>query len=317
MNTVGIVGLGAMGGGVADTLHKKGYQLWCYDINRTRFLEKECETFHLVDAPTQLAAHCDAIFLFLPMAPFDPALEDLLVGNIKLLDHMQEGSVIVECGNTSPEFTKQMAAQAELRHVGYVDAPASGGSAGAQTGTLSIMAGGSQDAFQKVRPILEDISSELHYFGTAGMGQTAKLINNMLVNGQLALLSEVMVFAKKCNLNLDELFQTLSKGAAASWVLQTYGSGILNRPYQGSETPGGGFSGVRRGGRDKQLAWAVQMSDELETPLPITSAAYQMFMMARGAGKNGLFEPIVELLEEMTNVFVCGNAVSSKEKIKN
>jgi 3-hydroxyisobutyrate dehydrogenase-like beta-hydroxyacid dehydrogenase len=310
MKTIGVVGLGDMGGGVATTLLKKGYRVMGYDISLQR--QEQYSAIGIITAdPKALGEACEAVLLFLPMAPFDPTLEDFLLRKERLLEYMQPGSILIECGNTSPTLERILAEQALSRGVGFIDAPASGGPQGAINGTLSVMAGGGEEDFQKAHPLLKDISAEVNYFGPVGSGQTAKLINNMIVNGELALLSEVMVFAKKNGLEVDKLLNTLGKGAASSWVLSTYGNGIYERPDRTYQTPGGGFEGKKQGGRDKQLAWAIELGEELEVPLPMTSTAYQMFMMARGMGKGGLFEPIVAMLEDMTHVDV---SQSSSEK---
>ncbi len=307
MDAIGVIGLGAMGGGVAANLLKAGRRVWAYDLNPDRNAAFEKLGARAAVYCGDLADACGIVMLFLPMAPFDPAMENLLLGEGRFLERLRPGAILVDCGNTSPAYTRHLAELAGRRGVGFVDAAASGGETGAKNGTLSIMAGGAPEHYEKVLPVLRDVSSEVAHYGPAGMGQAAKLVNNMLVHGQLALLSEVMVFAAKCGLDMERLIASLSKGAAASWVLDNYGKGIWNRPQRGYETPGGGFTGARQGGRDKQLAWAIGMADDLETPLPMTAVAYSMFQMARGMGKNGLFEPIVSMLEDMTDVTVCRN----------
>lgn len=312
---VGVIGLGAMGGNVARNLAKKGFDVYVYDIRKEKMEELAHKGAKPVCSIRNLAQICDAAMLFLPMAPFDSSLQETICGIGGILENMKRGGVIVECGNTSPLLIGELSAEAKKRGVGFVDAPMSGGQQGAENGTLSVMAGGSKEDFEKVKDILASISCEINYFGEAGAGQTAKLVNNMLVNGQLALLSEVLVFAKKVGLDVEVLINTLSKGAAASWVLDTYGRGIINRPHKGYATPGGGFSGKKEGGRDKQLAWAIEMAEQVETPLPVTAAAYYMFMLSRGMGKKGLFEPIVDLLEDAAKVEVISEKKDGRNSI--
>lgn len=307
MQTIGVIGLGAMGGGVTETLLKTGRNVHVFDIDPQRSRRFAAHGAEPASSLADIADSCNGILLFLPMAPFDPALENLLLGEGNLVALLRPGSVLIDFGNTSPQCTRRLAEQARRRKVGFVDAPASGGETGARNGALSVMVGGASEDVAAVMPILKAVAKEVTHFGPVGMGQTAKLVNNMLVNGGLALLSEVLVFAERCGLDLEKTFRALSGGAAASWVLDNYGKGIIERPDRNHATPGGGFSGTRPGGRDKQLAWAITMADELETPLPMTSIAQQMFLMARGAGKKGLFEPVVAMLEEMTGADVRGH----------
>jgi len=308
MDKIGVIGLGAMGGGVTGNLLKKGGSVYIYDLQSEKTLQYAEQGAIAMASCGELARNAQIVMLFLPMAPFDPTLKEVVTDVDGLLENMQKGGLIVDCGNTSPQLVRELAALAKAKGIGFVDAPASGGAEGAQQGTLSVMAGGEEEDYRRLNEVLTSISSESCYFGGPGAGQTAKLINNMLVNGQLALLSEVLVFAEKTGLDLRALVETMSKGAAASWVLDIYGNGILDRPYKGYATPGGGFSGKdREGGRDKQLACALAMAEEMETPLPMTSIAYQQFMMARGMGKKGLFEPVLDMLEDVAKVEVLGH----------
>lgn len=300
MKKIAVIGLGAMGWGVMKNLLGAGYEVYVNDINEKRMEDSKTLGAVPMSSYKEIGEAAEAVFLFLPMAPFDPTLGEVVLGKGNLLDSMTKGSILIECGNTSPSFDQKIAGYAREKGVLFLDAPASGGPQGAENGTLSVMVGGDLEALEKMSDAFKVISSEVNYFGAAGMGQMAKLANNILVNGGLALLSEVLVFAKKAGLDPVKLIETLEKGAASSWVLKVYGEGIVNRPFKGSKTPGGGFSGKREGGRDKQLAWALEVAEQLETPMPMTSIAYNMFMMARGAGKGGLFEPVVDFLEDLT-----------------
>jgi 3-hydroxyisobutyrate dehydrogenase-like beta-hydroxyacid dehydrogenase len=299
-----------MGSGVVKNLCKNNFTVYVFDIDQEKI--NTSMNWGAIPAKdyTSVAQKSDAVLLFLPMAPFDPTLEEVVLGKGELLAFMRPNSVLVDCGNTSPILAQKLSIEANKKGVLFLDAPVSGGSQGAESGTLSIMVGGSQEGYNLMLPVFKAIGKEINYFGPPGMGQVAKLANNMLVATSLAALSEVLVFATKLGIEPSKLLQTLSNGAASSWVLKIYGNGIINRPFKGSRTPGGGFSGKKEGGRDKQLFWALSIADELDIPLPITTTAYNMFMMARGMGKSGLFEPIVEMLEDVAKTIVIAEKVN-------
>lgn len=298
---VGVVGLGSMGGGVVKNLLGSGFSTGVFDIDQGKMDFFASKGGIPLKNYSAIGASSDVVMTFLPMSPFDPTLEEAVHG---LLDSMKSGSIIIECGNTSPLVEQKFAEEAHKRSMLFLDAPVSGGPQGADSGKLSIMVGGDKEAYQSCASIFKAISKQASYFGLAGAGQLAKLINNMLVATNLAVLSEVLVFGTKAGLDPSQLLEAMSSGAADSWVLRTYGEIIINRDHFNSETAGGGFSGLKVGGRDKQLAWALQMADNLETPLPITSITYHMYQMARGIGKGGLCEPIISMLEDMADIFV-------------
>ena len=304
---IGVIGLGSMGGGVTKNLLNAGYHVNVMDAvtERMELFSKQGAT--AISNYTEMGKSSDVVFTFLPMSPFEPTLENVVLGENGLLENMKEQSILIDCGNTSPNVARLFDQRCKEKNVKFLDAPVSGGPEGAEAGSLSMMVGGDLNAYDKCAHIFEVISSKFNYFGPAGSGHLAKLVNNMIVANNLATISEALVFATKAGLNPRQLLQAMSEGAANSWVLRTYGQIILDRPFKGSTTPGGGFSGRREGGRDKQLAWALQMAEDLETPLPVTSVTYQMFQMARGLGKSGLCEPIIDMLEDMGKTVVLEN----------
>ena len=301
---IGIIGLGTMGGGVAKNLLKANFSTAVFDIDKKKMDFFASKGGIPLKDYTEIGDRSDVVMTFLPMSPFDPTLEQAVLGSRGLLNSMKSGSIIMECGNTSPLMEKKFSEEAHKKNILFIDAPVSGGPEGADSGQLSIMVGGDKKAYESCSDIFNAISKHTDYFGLAGTGQLAKLINNMLVATNLAVLSEALAFGTKAGLDPVQLLRAMSGGAADSWVLRTYGEIIINRKSKNSETVGGGFSGVKTGGRDKQLAWALQMADDLETPLPLTSITLQMYQMARGAGKGGLCEPIISMLENMADIFV-------------
>ena len=209
---------------------------------------------------------------------------------------MTAGKIIIDCGNTSPSTSKKFYQECQKKGVLFLDAAVSGGPAGAQAGTLSIMAGGDPETFEKAKPIFSAIGKKVTYFGPTGSGQMAKLINNMLVAINLASISEALVLAQKAGLDMPKLLDAMCSGAAQSWALESYGKAWLERAP--------GHKGTGEAYREKQLGWAFEIASKLEVPLPVTTCVHELFKMARGAGKYGLCEPVLELWEDMTDTFV-------------
>ncbi len=305
---VGVIGLGAMGGGVASNLVEKGFSVVVRDARPEvvdRFTKKGATA---AGSSKEVGRLCDVVFTHLPISPFDPTLEDEILGTEGVLAGMAPHKIIVDCGNTSPLMAKKFYQACQQKGVSFLDAPVSGGPKGASAGTLSVMVGGSPETLEQVKPVLSAFSKRVTYFGPSGSGQTAKLINNMMVAINLAAMSESLILGQKAGLDPSTLLSTLSSGAAQSWVLDTAGKLLIERVPGQPPGPSGGFSGVREGGIDKQLGWAFEIASDLEVPLPVTACVHELFKTARAAGKRGEFESLIEFWEELTGTFFSKNA---------
>lgn len=300
MEDVAVVGLGSMGLGVAENLLRQGWPVHVLDISQERMRQAEEKGAKSVRDYAELAGVCRKIILLLPMAPWDPTLERVVLGEDGLLPHLRPGSTLIDCGNTSPVLCRELAAKLQPHDVSFVDAPISGGPQGASAGTVTIMVGASEQTLAECAALFEAMGQSTERFGDVGSGQMAKLANNILCAANLAALSEVLVFADRVGLDVVQLVDLVSRSSGGSWVVDNYGRGIVGRERRGEPTPGGGWDGVREGGRDRQLSWALQIADDLQIPMNMTNMTHAMFLMARGNGKRGLFEPIVEMLEDMT-----------------
>lgn len=309
---IGFIGLGQMGNPMVTNLKKAGYKVTVFDTNKEcvdRLLPLGCLP---AGTSREVGEKSDVVFTMLPMSPFDPTLENEILGPDGVLAGMKSGGVILDGGNTSPFEIQKISAEASKKGIDVLDIPLSGGPEGAKAAALSIMVGGDEEAFRKVKPVLEVLGSKITYFGPSGMGQVVKLVNNMIVNIGLATISEALVFGVKAGVDPGKMYEAIKNGAARSWVLDIYGAGILNREETGKAKSGGGFSGVRSGGRDKQLGWAFEMASNMDVPVPLTAVAHEVYKMARCTGKDGLFEPIIEMWEQMTNAEVIHGKEANK-----
>jgi 3-hydroxyisobutyrate dehydrogenase len=210
--STGFVGLGAMGRGMARNLHKAGllHAVW----NRTAGPAEELAAELGVPASTnlaELARACDAIVLCVSA---DADVLDVVDG---LLPGLCHGALVIDCSTVSSDTAREAARRLASVGAEFLDAPVSGGVEGARDATLAIMVGGSADAFERAQPVLTAMGRTVTHFGASGAGQAAKATNQILCAGVIQAVAEAMAFAKAQGLPLQQLIDTLGKGAGSSW----------------------------------------------------------------------------------------------------
>ena len=310
---VGFIGVGAMGSGMAKNALRAGFEVWVFDAISERAEALGPYGARIAKTLAEVAANVNVAVTMLPVSPLEPYLEQAIHGDDGLLAHMKAGSIIIDGGNTSPDVIRRAAEAAAKRNIKIVDAPVSGGPTGAHEGSLSIMVGGDTETVELIKPLLRSFGKNITHIGEVGAGQTAKLVNNMIVAINLAGLSEALVFGTKLGLNPETLLSALEGGAADSWVLRNAGRQFLTRgkPADSSDPvaqylqSGGASSGGKpRGGRDRQLSWAIALGAENDIPLPLTTICHELYKIARASGKTGGFKPLLEWFEDMANTKV-------------
>jgi 2-hydroxy-3-oxopropionate reductase len=232
--TIGFVGLGVMGKPMAKNLIKAGHQLVVH--NRSRGAVDEVIAAGAAGAtaapsPAAVARQATVIITMLP----DTADVDLVLnGPDGILSAIQRGAVIIDMSSISPVATKRFAALAAEKGATLLDAPVSGGEIGAINASLSIMVGGDEAAFNRVRPILEGMGNaeRIVYIGESGAGQVCKICNQVAIGGALAGVSEAFALAKKAGVDASRVRQALLGGFAASRVLEVHGERMLNNNYK-------------------------------------------------------------------------------------
>lgn len=179
---IGFMGLGQMGKGMALNLSKCGCEYVVNDINNTMFPDFEARGIH---ATTQVAELWDADIVFLCL-PGTKVVEQVVLGENGLAEHMGAGKLLVDCSTIAYLPTLSIAKAMEQKGIGFIDAPVSGRQSKAEDGTLTIMCGGSQENFDKVKPYLELMGSDIYYMGVSGNGQMTKMINNCIYDINVA-----------------------------------------------------------------------------------------------------------------------------------
>jgi len=228
---IGFIGLGVMGKPMAKNLIKAGHRLVVHNRSRGSMDEVVAAGATAAASPAEVARQSTVIVTMLP----DTAdVELVLTGPEGILSAIQRGAVVIDMSSISPVATKRFAALAAEKGATLLDAPVSGGEIGAINASLSIMVGGDETAFNRVRPILEGMGNaeRIIYIGESGAGQVCKICNQVAIGGALAGVSEAFALAKKAGVDASRVRQALLGGFAASRVLEVHGERMLTGNYK-------------------------------------------------------------------------------------
>jgi len=228
MSNLGFIGLGVMGQPMALNLCKAGHQLSVYARNPAQSAPLKAAGAVILDTPAAVAEAVDVLFI---NVSDDAALESVLFGAQGAAAGLAENSIVVDMGTTSPAYTRRLAARLAQSKVALIDAPVSGGEAGAIAGTLSIMAGGTPEAFARVLPLFEVIGGNCVHVGPCGAGQVAKACNQIVVSATLLGVAEALTFAARLGVDGAKVRQALLGGSAYSKILEIHGQRMLTRQF--------------------------------------------------------------------------------------
>jgi 3-hydroxyisobutyrate dehydrogenase len=212
------IGLGTMGYPMAGHLAKAGHTVTVY--NRTAPKASQWQQAHGGNtAATPAEAAGDADFIFLCVGN-DDDLRQVCAGPDGVFSTARAGSIIIDHTTTSATVAREMAALAQARGCHFLDAPVSGGQAGAQNGTLTVMVGGDEVAFERAKPVIAAFAASVKLLGPSGYGQLTKMVNQICITGLVQSLSEGIHFAMQAGLDVEKVIDVISKGAATSWQMQ-------------------------------------------------------------------------------------------------
>ncbi len=269
---VGFCGLGTMGAAMAANVAAAGFPLTVW--NRTPGRAGAAVAAGAVEAVGPAAAAAASEIVVISVSD-TPDVEAVLFGEGGLAQGLSEGSLVIDCSTIAPGATRTFAARLADVGVGYVDAPVSGGSEGAEQGTLTIMVGGSEQDVARARPVLEAIGSNISRMGPVGAGQATKAVNQVIVSGVYLGVAEGIVLAMKSGLDATQVVEVLAGGAAGSWVLQNRAGRMIDNEYP---------LGFRIALHLKDLGIALDEAREVGAALPIAAMAAQIEagLVARG-----------------------------------
>ena len=285
MARVAFLGLGVMGGPMAGHLASAGHEVTVYNRTATKALEWVAEHGHRA-APTAAEA-VEGAELVMMCVGNDHDVRDVGNGAIQA---MQPRSTLVDHTTASATVARELAEECAKRGLGFVDAPVSGGQAGAQNGQLTVMCGcDDRSVFDAAREVIMAYARECRLLGPAGAGQTTKMVNQICIAGVLQGLAEGVVFAQKAGLDIDEVVDTISKGAAGSWQMENRARTMA----QGKFDFGFAVEWMR-----KDLTICLDEAERLDVRLPLTALVDQFYkqVVERG-GRRWDTSSLVHLLQ--------------------
>lgn len=294
---IGFVGLGAMGKPMACNLLKAGYEVYAFDVVEAAVREMEGKGARGCATAGELAGKADAIICSLPNAKI---VESVMCSEGGVFENCKAGTIIIDMSSVAPNSTKAMAKKAAEKGIGYIDAPVSGGVSGAAAGTLTIMVGADDAAFEKVKPVLDVLGKNIYHVGEVGGGDAIKMVNNLLLGCNMAALSEALTLGVKCGLSVETMKEVISVSSGRSYALDAK----LEKFIMADQFTGGFAVDLQY----KDLGLALEASRDERVPLPMTAAAVQVYEMARakGQGREDM-SSVVKVWEDLTGAKVRGS----------
>jgi len=274
MNTAaGVIGLGAMGNGIAQTLRRAGYQVHVFDVRPQAAQAFARDGGVACASPAELAAACDVVVSVVVNAQ---QTEQVLYGSDGCAAAMQAGSVFVMCSTVDPSWSVQLEQRLAAQGLLYIDAPISGGAAKAASGAMTMMTAGTPAAYAKAEPVLQAMAGKVYKLGdSAGAGSKIKIINQLLAGVHIAAAAEAMALGLREGVDPADLYEVITHSAGNSWMFENRMAHVLAADY----TP---LSAVDIFVKD--LGLVLDMARASKFPLPLSSTAHQMFMQASTAG---------------------------------
>ena len=289
---IGFVGLGMMGLPMAKNLVEAGYTVTVFDLDAGAI--EEAQGFGASPASTgaEVAAQSDII---ITMVPDSPHVEAAIAGNGGIIEGIRAESVVIEMSTILPEVGKRMAELLAEKGADFVDAPVTGGVAGAEAGSMSILVGGDAEAFERTLPVLSILGGDITHMGPVGAGHTTKIANQLIGVATLAGLSEAFVLAKKSGLDMQTFYAAVKNGAGRSWALETLGPKIL----KGDFSPGFMVKHMQ-----KDLRLAGQLADDTGTSIPTTSLIAQLYHAVQAESPEAInqgHQALIQAIEKLSN----------------
>ncbi|ABC62417.1 NAD(P)-dependent oxidoreductase [Erythrobacter litoralis] len=278
IKTIAFLGLGVMGAPMAGHLAWAGYAVTGYNRTASRAaawadkLGDEGLEVGTADTPAEAARGKD---LVMACVGNDEDLEQVLLGETGALPAMREGSLLVDHTTVSAKMARRIDAAARERGVAAVDAPVSGGQAGAENGKLAVMCGGSQAAVERARPAMESFAARIVHVGEAGAGQTTKMANQMCIAGVLAGLSEAIRLSQASGLDMDKVYDAISGGAAQSWQMDNRWATMA----KGEFDFGFAIDWMR-----KDMGYALEEAQRLGLSSPVSALVDQFYAEVQAMG---------------------------------
>jgi 3-hydroxyisobutyrate dehydrogenase len=270
---VGVIGLGAMGMGMAQSLLRAGLEVHAFDLRPEAVQQLVAAGAHAAASPAAMAPEVEAVLIVVVNAA---QTEQVLFGPDGAAAHLKPGSVVIASATVSPEFAEALGARLQAMGLRFIDAPISGGAAKAAAGQMSVMAAGAPETFAVCARLFDAICAKLYRLGDQpGQGSKVKMINQLLAGVHIAAAAEAMALGLRAGCDPEALYEVISNSAGSSWMFQNRVPHILAGDY----AP---LSAVNIFVKD--LGIVLDYAKKSVFPLPLSAAAHQMFMQASAAG---------------------------------
>jgi 2-hydroxy-3-oxopropionate reductase len=292
--TIGFIGLGIMGAPMARNLMAAGYELTVLDVVQAPMDALVAEGATAGSTPAQVAAETDVL---VTMLPDSPQVQEVYLSADGAYESLREGWLTIDMSSIAPGTARTLAERASAAGASALDAPVSGGDKGAIAGTLSIMVGGEEAAFERARPILEVMGATIIHCGSAGAGQVVKVCNQVVVGVVIEAISEALVLGAKAGVDPARIVDVLQGGLAATKVLEMRRNNFLTGSFE---------PGFRIELHLKDLKNAFELARETDVVLPAAATVEQFMRAAVVNDRGGLdHSGLVTMLEDLAGARVC------------
>lgn len=269
------IGLGVMGYPMAGHLQKAGHDVTVYNRTAAK-AEKWVSEYGGSSAPSPSEAAKGAEFVFSCVGN-DDDLRSVMLGDAGMFAGMDKGSVLIDNTTASADVARELYAAAKEMGISFIDAPVSGGQAGAENGVLTVMCGGDQDAFDRAAPVIDAFAKSCKLMGDSGSGQLTKMVNQICIAGLVQGLSEGINFGVKAGLDMEKVLDVISKGAAGSWQMENRGSTMVENKFD---------FGFAVDWMRKDLGICLEESKRNGARLPVTALVDQFYAQVQERGGN-------------------------------
>ena len=285
---VGIIGLGNIGFGMACNLLKAGFEVVACDIRQERMEAVQKKGATIAASAGAVGKQCAVVFSVVLNYPQNLAI---LEGPDGLLQNMRAGGTLFVCSTIAPAQVRELADKAAKHSIRLLDSPVSGGREGAEAGTLALMIGGSRDALEEHRGVLEAVSGNIYHLGDVGMGETAKAINQVLVAVHGTVTAEALLLAARSGIDLKQMYSIINNSAGGSYMFKWRAMRMIERDF----SPHGVLRILL-----KDTNIVLSLAESLGLPMPLTSIVRQMFQAGVNQGLGDEDDAaVVKVLEQM------------------
>ena len=283
---VGFIGIGYMGRHMARNIRAAGHELTVFDIQKQAADEVISMGAVWAESPREVAEASEVIFTSLPRPE---NVEEVSLGEGGILSGASPGTTIFDVSTTDPDTIYRISERCKEKDVQILDAPVSGGTVGAEAGTLSVMVGGPHETYEKYSDLLNTIGNQKMYCGDLGSGAICKIVNNLVGMGVNAVLGEALSLGVKAGVGADMLFDAISKSSGNSQVLHM----LSNTMFKGNFEPGFQVDLAA-----KDIGLATDMARRLKIPMEISNLIQQKYIHAQNRGWGKLDFPAVSRIQE-------------------